>query len=94
MKIYIIKNHDKSILGKDLEWLDGTDANQVFNTEHRDIALNQLIELNAKDINLRAQIVACDADKKGRPIMLLDTAAAATPASNSASANNIQSDAA
>jgi hypothetical protein len=92
MKIYIIKNHDESILGKDLEWLDGTDANQIFKTEHRDIALNQLIELNAKDINLRAQIVECEADKKGRPIMLLESATA--PASNSASANTIQSDAA
>lgn len=92
MKIYIIKNHDKRILGKDLEWLDGTDAALVFHTKHRDIALNQLIELNAKDINLRAQIIECQADKKGRPIMLLESAAAS--ASNSASANNIQTDAA
>lgn len=94
MKIYIIKSHDESILGKDFEWLDGTDANQVFNTEHRDIALNQLIELNAKDINLRAQIIECEADKKGRPIMLLESAATTAPASNSTSADNIQSDAA
>ena len=94
MKIYVIKNHDESILGKDLEWLDGTDANLVFKTEHRDIALNQLIELNSKDINLRAQIVECEADKKGRPIMLLDSSTATGPASNSASANRIQSDAA
>ncbi len=94
MKIYIIKNCDKSILGKDLEWLNGSDASQIFNTEHRDIALNQLIELNAKDINLRAQIIECEADKKGRPIMLLESAATAASASNSASANTIQSDAA
>ena len=93
MKIYVIKNHDESFLGRDLDWLDGSDASQIFNTEHRDIALNQLIELNAKDINLRAQIVECEADKKGRPIMLLESAAA-TPASNSDSADNIQSDAA
>lgn len=90
MKIYIIKNHDESILGRDLEWLDGRDASQIFNTEHRDIALNQLIEVNAKDINLRAQIVECEADKKGRPIMLLESASA----SNSASANTVQSNAA
>ena len=94
MKIYVIKKHDESILGKDLEWLDGTDANLVFKTEHRDIALNQLIELNSKDINLRAQIVECEADKKGRPIMLLESAAATSSASNSVSANTIQSDAA
>jgi hypothetical protein len=92
MKIYIIKSHDESILGKDFDWLDGTNASLIFNTPHRDIALNQLIELNAKDINLRAQIIECEADKKGRPIMLLESAT--TPASNSASASTIQSDAA
>jgi hypothetical protein len=92
MKIYIIKSHDESILGKDFDWQDGTNASQIFNTPHRDIALNQLIELNAKDINLRAQIIECEADKKGRPIMLLESAAA--PASNCASASTIQSDAA
>ena len=90
MKIYIIKSHDESILGKDFDWLDGTNASLIFNTKHRDIALNQLIELNAKDINLRAHIVECEADKKGRPIMLLESAAA-TPTDP---ANNIQSNAA
>lgn len=90
MKIYIIKNQDGSILGKDLEWLDGTDASLVFSAPHRDIALNQLIELNAKDINLRAQLVDCEADKKGYPIVLLESAAAAAKDS----ANTIQSDAA
>jgi hypothetical protein len=88
MKIYIIKSHDESILGKDFDWLDGTNASLIFKTPHRDIALNQLIELNAKDINLRAQIIECEADKKGRPIMLLESAAT-TP---SDSANTIQSD--
>jgi hypothetical protein len=90
MKIYIIKSHDESILGKDFDWLDGTNVKLIFNTPHRDIALNQLIELNAKDINLRAHIVECEADNKGRPIMPLESAAAIA----SASANTIQSDAA
>jgi len=90
MKIYIIKSHDESILGKDFDWMDGANANQIFNTKHRDIALNQLIELNAKDINLRAQIVECEADKKGRPIILLESAVV----SSTDPANNIQSNAA
>ena len=93
MKIYIIKSHDESILGKGFDWMDGTNASQIFNTKHRDIALNQLIELNAKDIYLRAQIVECEADKKGRPIMLLESTAA-TNSAPSDPANAIQSDAA
>jgi len=75
MKIYIIKSHDGRFLNKDLEWLDGSDANLVYNAPHRDVALNQLIELNAKDINLRAQIIECEADKKGRPVLLLEASA-------------------
>ncbi|MDG1819498.1 MAG: hypothetical protein P8H31_06680 [Porticoccaceae bacterium] len=95
MKIYIIKSHDESILGKDFEWLDGANGNLIFSTPHRDIALNQLIELNAKDINLRAQIIECEADKKGRPIMLLDSAAATnSEPCSSALEDSIQSDAA
>jgi len=93
MKIYIIKNHNENVLGKAFEWLDRTTASLIFNTPHRDIALNQLIELNAKDINLRAQIVECEADKKGRPIMLLESTAA-TNSAPSDPANAIQSDAA
>jgi hypothetical protein len=75
MKIFIIKSHDESILAKDLSWVDGSNANLLFNTQHRDIALNQLIELNAKDINLRAQIIECEADKKGRPVLVMDAVA-------------------
>ena len=90
MKIYIIKSHDGSILSKDLEWVDGADAKLLFNAPHRDIALNQLIQLNAKNIHLRAQIVECDADKKGRPTLLLETAAI----QSNAPANNDQYNAA
>ena len=75
MKIFIIKSHDGSLLGKDLEWMDGANANLLFTAQHRDIALNQLIELNAKNIHLRAEIIECDADKKGRPTLVLDATA-------------------
>ena len=80
MKIFIIKSHDGSLLGKDLSWLDGANANLLFSALHRDIALNQLIELNAKNINLRAQIIECDADKKGRPALLADATVMASNA--------------
>ena len=80
MKIFIIKSHDGNLLGKDLSWLDGANANLLFSAPHRDIALNQLIELNAKDINLRAQIIECDADKKGRPALLADATVIASNA--------------
>jgi hypothetical protein len=87
MKIFIIKSHDGSILGKDLEWVDGTNASLLFTAQHRDVALNQLIELNAKDIHLRAEIIQCEADKKGRPVLLLDITA--MPAEAPANADQV-----
>ena len=80
MKIFLIKSCDGSLLGKDLSWLDGSNVHLLFTAPHRDIALNQLIELNAKDINLRAQIIECDADKKGRPAVLADATVMASNA--------------
>ena len=75
MKIFIIKSHDGRLLGKDLAWVDGANANLIFTAQHRDVARNQLIELNTKDIHLRAEITECEADKKGRPALVLDAPA-------------------
>ncbi|MDG1165919.1 MAG: hypothetical protein P8N61_11170, partial [Porticoccaceae bacterium] len=76
-------------LNKDLEWSSEADRNVVFCSPYRDIALNQLIELNAKDIDLRASIVECEADAKGRPVLTADL-----QASNESPPNSSQSDAA
>ncbi len=89
MKIYILQTQDQRTLNKDLEWSSEADRNIIFCTPFRDIALNQLIELNAKDIDLRASIVECDTDAKGRPVLTADL-----QASNQSAANSAQSDAA
>ena len=60
------------MLDKHFQWTHDIESSPLFYTPHRDIALNQLIELNAKDISLRAEIVECAADSKGRPLVLLE----------------------
>jgi|TARA_B100000809_G_scaffold136084_1_gene133654 hypothetical protein len=72
MRIYIIQNQGMAMLDKHLQWTHDIESSPLFYTPHRDIALNQLIELNAKDISLRAEIVECAADSKGRPLVLLE----------------------
>ncbi|MDG0969536.1 MAG: hypothetical protein P8Q37_11010 [Porticoccaceae bacterium] len=72
MKIYILQRHDQAILDKHLRWTHDIKATDVLYTKHRDIAVNQLVELNAKDIDLRAEIQPCNADSKGRPVILLE----------------------
>lgn len=70
MKIYILQSEQDLFLNKDLEWTAAADANTLFSSAFKDVALNQLIELNAKDISLRARVVTCDADSRGRPILV------------------------
>jgi hypothetical protein len=72
MKIYIIQSREMSTLDKHLQWTLNIESSSLFYTPHRDIALNQLIELNAKDISLRADVVECAADPQGRPVVLLE----------------------
>lgn len=87
MKIFILQTQDQRTLNKDLEWSSEADRNAVFQTPHRDIAINQLIELNAKDISLRAAIVECEADSKGRPVLTVGQQARNSDASNSSQSN-------
>ncbi len=67
MTVFILQNQHEQYLHKSLERVDGCDANQLFKTPHRDVALNQLMELNAKDIQLRAKIISCELDSSGNP---------------------------
>ncbi len=66
MTLYILQNQRGEFLDKQLNWVPA-EAGNLFHSPHRDVALNQLIELNARDIRLRARVVACEADDKGRP---------------------------
>lgn len=69
MSLFIIHNSRGEFLDRQLNWVSAEDASVIFHTPHRDVALNQLIELNARDIHLRAKVVQCDSDGKGRPLL-------------------------
>lgn len=69
MTVFILQNQHQHYLNKSLEWVSGCETTQLFKTPHRDVALNQLMELNAKDILLRANIVSCELDHSGNPTL-------------------------
>jgi len=76
MTLYIIENDRGERLDKQLNWVSAMETGNLFHSPHRDVALNQLIELNARDIHVRARVVACETDDRGRPL----PAAVASPA--------------
>ena len=59
---YILQRSDGLRLGKDSLWTGECTNNLLYQSEHQDIVLNKLIELNAKDINLRAKVTSIDLD--------------------------------
>jgi len=69
MSVFIIQNQHQQLLNKDKEWVTSGQAQGLFFSAHQDIALNQLIEINAKDYTLRCELVACDLNSKGLPVL-------------------------
>lgn len=68
-KLFVIRNQDNLYLSKQGEWLNGSEVQPLFRTPHHDIALNTMIEHNAKDISLRGDILNVDSTEKGQPIV-------------------------
>ena len=67
--IYVIRNQNNHYLGRHGEWLDGSHAPALFRTEHRDMAVNELVEVNLRDFNLRGEILACEDGADGYPLI-------------------------
>lgn len=74
---FVLQHADGRYFSKDLEWIDELQVSTVFSCEHQDQALNKLVELNAKDINLRAYVIKCHSDKQGKLIPVDHSSSAA-----------------
>lgn len=68
-ELYILQNQDKLFLGKQKDWLDGRDRNSLFKTPHKDEAVNQRVEISAKDFRQRVSLLLCPVDERGLPVI-------------------------
>lgn len=68
-ELFILQNHDKLFLGRQKEWLDGSDPASLFKTPHKDEAVNQVFEISSKDYTQRIKVVSCKANEKGLPVI-------------------------
>jgi len=64
-KLYLIVDQYNHFLEKSGEWTDTLRTNQVYRTIHKDEALNELLELNAKHIEFRLRIIEANLTEKG-----------------------------
>jgi hypothetical protein len=70
-EVYVIRNQDGLYASKQGEWVDGSDKAAVFFVKYRDQAVNTLVELNAKDFELRGDIIAVALNDKKRPEVIV-----------------------
>jgi hypothetical protein len=68
-EIYVIRNQHQHYLGRNGEWVDGSHLPALFRTPYRDAALNELVEVNLRDLSLRAELLSCATDAHGYPVV-------------------------
>ncbi|HQQ73956.1 MAG TPA: glutamate--cysteine ligase [Pseudomonadales bacterium] len=73
--VFVIANQHKQFLGKQGQWLDESEPSAAWRSPHRDVALNHMIEVNARDIEQRLVLLQCPLNEKDIPL-LGDTAPA------------------
>lgn len=67
--LFVLQNQHLLLLTKQREWSDGREVQRLFSTPHRDVALNEMIEVNAKDISQRIVILECETSERGQPLI-------------------------
>ena len=77
--VFVIKNQADLFLNKQGEWVDAAQPATLYRTVHRDEAVNTVFEVSAKDMYLRAEVLACKVDEKGQPALGQTVEAGAIP---------------
>jgi len=67
--VYVLTNQHRQFLSKSNEWIDGREANRLFRTEHKDVAINQMFEANTRNVSLRIELLQCALNPKAQPLV-------------------------
>ncbi|MFT5482297.1 MAG: hypothetical protein ACI9GW_000946 [Halieaceae bacterium] len=66
---FVVSNESGHYYSKSKAWTDGRDAGRVYCPQHRDEALNTLLEINSRDIDLRGMILEVETNHRGLPVL-------------------------
>ena len=67
--VYLIKNQSEQFLSKNGEWIPPDSPNSLFQTRHKDEAVNQKVEIIVKQPDLRIEVITAECDDKGSPTL-------------------------
>ena len=68
-EVFVIRNQLGQFWGKKHAWVDGTRPNKVLICKHQDEGLNLLVELSARDVELRGEVVSAETNTRGFPVV-------------------------
>ncbi len=66
-EVFTVCNQLGQFWGKKKRWVDGRTARRILTSKHQDEAVNLLVELSSKDIELRGEVIAIELDERGVP---------------------------
>jgi hypothetical protein len=64
---YVVRNQQGHYWGKKKRWVDGSKAKRVMFCKHQDEGFNLLVELSARDIDLRGEVIEVELNDRGIP---------------------------
>ena len=67
---FILRNQQGLYLNRRREWVEPSEAPAFYKTQNRDEAINEMVEVNSKDIAQRIQIVECELNHRGDPVIV------------------------
>ena len=65
--VFVIRNQSGHYWGKKKLWVDGNDARIIMRDKHQDEAVNTLVEISSKDIDLRGEVLSAELNARGEP---------------------------
>ena len=65
--VFVVRNQLSQYWGKKKRWVDGSKAKRIMVCKHEDEGVNLLVELGARDIELRGEVLAVPTNQRGIP---------------------------
>lgn len=68
--VFVICNQLGQYWGKKKKWVDGTDPRKIMLCKHEDEGVNLLVELGARDYELRGEVRQVETNERGVPVVV------------------------
>ena len=69
--VFVITNQLGHFWGKSKQWVDGKYPRGILRARHQDESVNTLVELSAKDMALRGQVIEVPVSARGEPVVTI-----------------------